>query len=132
VIGIFFQRPGEMIAMRWQDIDLGTGEWRYVPPKSINKKTCPNGLPHSVPLSHQAIGILNQLHPPTGDREYVFPSVRRNGGFVSAGTINKAIQIMGYDTAKDHCAHGFRSSARTMLDEVLGFGFSSGVDRAPT
>ena len=28
---------------------------------------------------------------------------------------------MGYDTSKDHCAHGFRSTARTILDEVLGF-----------
>lgn len=118
---LLFQRPGEMIAMRWQDVDLEAGEWRYTPPKSINKKTCPDGVPHSVPLSRQAIGILSQLHPLTGNGEYVFPSERRNGGCVSAGTINKALQIMGYDTAKDHCAHGFRSSARTMLDEVLGF-----------
>lgn len=118
---LLFQRPGEMIAMRWQDVDLEAGEWRYTPPKTIKKKTCPEGVPHSVPLSRQAIGILNQLHPLTGASEYVFPSERRNGGHASAGTINKALQIMGYDTSKDHCAHGFRSSARTMLDEVLGF-----------
>ena len=35
--------------------------------------------------------------------------------------INKALQIMGYDTLKTHCAHGFRPTARTILDEVLGF-----------
>ena len=118
---LLFQRPGELIAMRWQDIDLALGEWRYVPPKTIKKTTCPDGVPHTVPLSQQAIGILNELHPLTGNGVYVFPSERRNGGHASAGTINKALQIMGYDTAKQHCAHGFRSSARTMLDEVLGF-----------
>jgi integrase len=118
---LLFQRPGEMIAMRWQDIDWQAGEWRYVPPKTIKKTTSPAGVVHTVPLSQQAIAILKDLHPLTGAREYVFPSERRNGGHASAGTINKALQILGYDTAKEHCAHGFRSSARTMLDEVLGF-----------
>jgi integrase len=118
---LLFQRPGEMIAMRWQDLDLEAGEWRYVPPKTIKKTTCPDGVPHTVPLSRQAIGILKELHPLSGGGVYVFPSQRRGGQHASEGTINKALQIMGYDTLKDHCAHGFRSTARTILDEVLGF-----------
>jgi integrase len=118
---LLFQRPGEMIAMRWADIDWEKSEWCYVPPKTIKKTTCPTGVPHIVPLSKQVIGILQELQPLTGRGEYVFPSERRQGGHASAGTINKALQIMGYDTSKEHCAHGFRSSARTILDEVLGF-----------
>lgn len=118
---LLFQRPGELIAMRWSDVDLEAGEWRFTPPKTIKKTTCPDGVPHTVPLSQQAIGILRELEPLTGDRDYVFPSERRQGGHASAGTINKALQIMGYDTTKTHCAHGFRSTARTLLDEVLGF-----------
>lgn len=118
---LLFQRPGEMIAMRWEEIDWEKAEWCYVPPKTIKKTTCPTGVPHIVPLSQQAIGILQELKPLTGGGEFVFPSERRQGGHASAGTINKALQIMGYDTSKTHCAHGFRSSARTMLDEVLGF-----------
>lgn len=118
---LLFQRPGEMIAMQWADIDWEQGEWRYTPPKTIKKTTCPEGVSHTVPLSQQAIGILRELQPLTGERGYVFPSERRQGGHASAGTINKALQIMGYDTSATHCAHGFRSSARTMLDEVLGF-----------
>lgn len=118
---LLFQRPGEMIAMRWADIDWEKGEWCYVPPKTIKKTTCPDGVPHTVPLSNQAIGALQELQLLTGGGEFVFPSERRQGGHASAGTINKALQILGYDTGKTHCAHGFRSSARTMLDEVLGF-----------
>ena len=118
---LLFQRPGEMIAMQWSDLDLESGEWRYTPPKTVKKTTCPDGTPHTVPLSKQAIGILRELHPLTGQSPFVFPSQRRQGKHASEGTINKALQIMGYDTSKDHCAHGFRSTARTILDEVLGF-----------
>lgn len=118
---LLFQRPGEMISMQWKDLDFDSGEWRYIPPKTIKKTTCPEGIPHTVPLSKQAIGILKELHPLTGSGQYVFPSQRRQGKHASEGTINKALSIMGYDTSKTHCAHGFRSSARTMLDEVLGF-----------
>lgn len=118
---LLFQRPGEMIAMEWAGIDLEAGEWRYTPPKTIHKVKCPDGIPHVVPLSRQAAAILADLHRLTGQGRYVFPSQRRGGKHASAGTINKALQGMGYDTGKTHCAHGFRSSARTMLDEVLGF-----------
>ncbi len=118
---ILFQRPGEMISMEWEDIDFNTGEWRYIPSKTIHKIKSPEGVPHIVPLSTQAVSILSELHPLTGRGRYVFPSQRKEDKHASAGTINKALQIMGYDTSKEHCAHGFRSSARTMLDEVLGF-----------
>ncbi|GAB1260780.1 tyrosine-type recombinase/integrase [Aurantivibrio plasticivorans] len=118
---LLFQRPGEMITMEWAHLDLDKGEWRYVPPKTIKKTTCPEGVPHIVPLSTQAIGILKDILPLTGSGRYVFPSQRRQGGHASAGTINKALKTMGYDTQTEHCAHGFRSTARTILDEVLGF-----------
>ncbi|MDQ2076082.1 integrase arm-type DNA-binding domain-containing protein [Marinimicrobium sp. ABcell2] len=117
---LLFQRPGEMIAMEWEQLDLEAGEWRYTPPKTIHKVKCPDGIPHIVPLSTQAVAILTDLYPLSGHGRFVFPSQRREGGHASAGTINKALQNMGYDTAVEHCAHGFRSSARTMLDEVLG------------
>jgi integrase len=67
------------------------------------------------------LSILNDLQPLTGNGRYVFPSELRQGGHVSDMTINKALKLMGYNTSETHCTHGFRSSARTMLDEVLGF-----------
>lgn len=121
VCPLLFQRPGEMITMEWAALDFEAAEWRYTPPKSIKKKTCPEGIPHLVPLSKQVIAILSDLRPLTGKGRYVFPSELRQGGHVSDMTINKALKLMGYNTSETHCAHGFRSSARTMLDEVLGF-----------
>lgn len=117
---ILFQRPGEMISMEWAHIDFEAHEWRYTPPKTIHAIKCPDGVQHIVPLSTQAVFILKELYPLTGRSRYVFPSQRKQDKHASGGTINKALQIMGYDTSETHCAHGFRSSARTMLDEVLG------------
>lgn len=38
---------------------------------------------------------------------------------MSDDTLNKALRIMGCDTSPggDHCAHGFRSTASTLLNE---------------
>ena len=80
------------------------------------------GVPHIVPLPQQAIAILQDLQPLTGRGRYVFPNQsKRRTHHASNGTINKALQNMGIDTKTIHCAHGFRATARTILDEQLGF-----------
>lgn len=113
---MLFQRPGEMIAMEWAEIDLEVGEWNI--PATKMKMS----IAHLVPLPHQAIAILQELYPLTGTGKYVFPSQsKRRTHHASNGTINKALQGMGVDTKTQHCAHGFRATARTMLDEQLGF-----------
>lgn len=113
---LLFQRPGEMISMEWCEIDLETAEWR-IPAEKMKMST-----PHIVPLPGQAITILKDLQPLTGQRKYVFPNQRSpRDKHISAGTINKALQNMGFNTKTEHCAHGFRAMARTMLDEQLGF-----------
>jgi integrase len=118
---LLFQRTGDMIAMRWQDIDFEAREWRFIPQKSIKKAICPEGIPHIVPLCTQAIALLMDLHPLTGDKVYVFHSQMRQGKHVSEGTAMKALRQMGYDTSETQSGHGFRATARTILDEVLGF-----------
>ncbi len=113
---ILFQRPGEMIAMEWGEIDLEEGQW------DIPAKKMKMGIEHTVPLPKQAITILSDLQPLTGGFRYVFSSQRSpRDKHVSDGTINKALRTLGVDTKHEHCAHGFRASARTMLDEQLGF-----------
>jgi integrase len=113
---MLFQRPGEMIAMEWEDISLDSGEWN-IPAAKMKMR-----IAHTVPLPQQAIAILKDLHPLTGEFKYVFPSQsKRRTHHASNGTINKALQNMGIDTKTQHCAHGFRATARTMLDEQLGF-----------
>jgi integrase len=76
---------------------------------------------HKVPLSRQPLAILAELRPLTGRGRYLFSHDDDVPMFDN--TINKALRIMGYDTGPggDHCAHGFRSSASTLLNEEGAF-----------
>lgn len=112
---LLFQRPGEMISMRWSEIDWKQSLWRLPADKMKTRQA------HDVPLSTQAISILKDLEPLTGNLPYVFPNARRRKHHASPATINSALQKLGYDTQKVHCAHGFRASARTLLEEQLDF-----------
>jgi integrase len=107
-----FVRPGELRTAKWSDIDLDAGEWRFTAPKT---KT-----PHIVPLAAQAVATLRELQPLTGDGPYVFPCARSKQRPMSDNAILAAMRRMGINKTTA-CGHGFRASARTMLDEVLGF-----------
>jgi integrase len=96
----------------WKDIDLDAAEWRYIVTKT---KT-----PHIVPLSRQAVKILRELHPLTGDGQFVFPGARTNKRPMSDNAVLAAMRRMGIDK-EEMSGHGFRAVARTILDEVLGF-----------
>jgi len=73
--------------------------------------------PHIVPLSRQAIGILQELKPLTGEGKYVFPSVRSSDRPMSENTLNAALRRLGY-TKDEMVAHGFRTMASTRLHEM--------------
>jgi integrase len=109
---LVFARPGELRHARWADINFETSEWRYRVSKTKTD--------HVVPLSCQAIAILEELHPLTGQSAFVFPSARTNTRPMSENTINAAMRRL--DIGKDqHTAHGFRAMARTILEEVKGY-----------
>ena len=105
-----FVRPGELRHAEWAEIDLKKKEWR-IPPEKMKMKR-----PHIVPLSKQAVEVLEELKPLTGNGRYLFPSVRSQQRPMSENTINAALRGMGY--AKDKMTgHGFRSMASTLLNE---------------
>lgn len=106
-------RPGELRHAEWSEIDFETGEWR-IPPSKMKLKVA-----HIVPLSTQANAILIDQQRLTGHGRYVFPSLRSGERPMSENTINSAIRNMGYDKSV-HTGHGFRATARTIMDEVLG------------
>ena len=109
---MLFVRPGELRCAQWADIDLDKAEWRYTASKT--------GQPHIVPLARQAVAVLRDLHPLTCRGPYVFPSARTNARPMSDAAINAALRRLG--VAKETASgHGFRATARTLLDEVLGF-----------
>ncbi len=107
---LVFVRPGELRHAKWEDIDLENAEWRFTVSKTNTQ--------HIVPLSKQALDILNEIHPLTGDETYVFPSTRSNKRPMSDNAILAAMRRMGIE--KDEMSgHGFRAMARTILDEEL-------------
>lgn len=120
---LVFQRPGEVRAMTWAEVDLEKAMWT-IPAARMKrgKQEKANGDPHLVPLSSQAVALLRELQPLTGHRgpdSFVFPSERGEGRTLSENGVRMALRTLGYAN-EDHTPHGFRASARTMLDEVLG------------
>ncbi len=109
---LVFVRPGELRQAQWCDIDLENAEWRFLVTKTDTQ--------HIVPLSHQAVGIINELQPITGQGRYLFPSARSIERPMSDNAILTAMRSMGIPK-EEMSGHGFRAVARTLLDEVLGF-----------
>ena len=107
---LVFVRPGELRQAEWTEFDLAKAEWR-IPAERMKMKA-----PHLVPLSRQAVEILQELHPLTGHGRYVFPSVRSTARPMSENTVNAALRRMGF-TKDEMTGHGFRSTASTLLNE---------------
>jgi len=111
---MLFVRPGELRSMEWAELDLDAAEWR-IPGSKMKMK-----VDHLVPLSTQALALIEAMKPLTGTRRYVFPSIGRSEDRpMSENTINSALHAMGINK-ETHSAHGFRAMARTIMDEVLG------------
>ncbi|MYM75490.1 integrase arm-type DNA-binding domain-containing protein [Duganella sp. FT134W] len=109
---LLFVRPGELRAAEWCEFDLDAAAWR-IPAAKMKMKT-----EHMVPLCTQAVALLRELHRVTGHGKFVFPSLRTEDACMSENTINAALRGMGYPK-EVMTAHGFRATARTILDEVL-------------
>jgi integrase len=71
---------------------------------------------HIVPLSTQAVAVLQELFALTGGGQYIFPGARTNGRPMSENTVNGALRRLGY-SGDEMTGHGFRSMASTLLNE---------------
>ncbi len=111
---LVFVRPGELRKAEWSEIDLDLAEWN-IPAEKMKMRQA-----HLVPLSRQAVAILRELYPLTGNSKYLFPSVKTLTRPMSDNTVNSALKRLGYDS-DEMTTHGFRATARTILDETLGF-----------
>ncbi|CAI1580550.1 Prophage CP4-57 integrase [Serratia fonticola] len=120
---LVFIRSSELRFARWEEIDFKKRMWAIPvsrkPIKGVRFSTRGTKMktPHLVPLSTQAIRILEQLQTLSGDLELIFPGYRDPTHPISENTINKALRIIGYDTKKDVCGHGFRTMACSALSE---------------
>src|SRR5450755_46658 len=107
---LLFVRPGELRKAEWKEIDMAKAEWR-IPAARMKMRSA-----HIVPLSRQAIAILEELNPVTGKRLLVFPGAANHTRPMSENTINLALRRLGYSN-KEMTAHGFRGMASTLLNE---------------
>mgnify|MGYP000443925468 CR=1 FL=1 len=108
---LLFVRPGELRNALWADIDFDKAEWRYTITKTETSII--------VPLATQALAILQELYPLTGSGRYIFPSARSIHRPMSDNAILAALRRLGIEK-EETTGHGFRATARTLLDEVLG------------
>ena len=107
---LVFVRPGELRGAEWAEVNLVRAEWR------IRAERMKMRTEHVVPLSTQAIQIIEELSQISGNGRYLFPSNRTLQRSMSENTLNAALRRMGYGS-DEMTTHGFRSMASTLLNE---------------
>ena len=113
-------RPADVRRMKRTEVDFDKRLWR-IPAERMKMRR-----PHDVPLSQQAVMVLKIVWPLNEENELVFPSLRSHKKPLSENAFNSVLRNMGY--SKDQAtAHGFRSTASTILNER---GFNADVIEA--
>ena len=109
-------RTSEVRFSKWADFDLDAGCWVIPEEQTGRKGKMGKRNPHAVPLCTQAVKILRDLYPVTGQGEYVFPNRNSAGRVISENTVLKIIETIGYKGRMT--GHGFRSLARSILGDM--------------
>lgn len=102
-------RPGEAASAEWKEINLESATWTIPKEKMKMKRD------HIVPLSRQAIKILQTMKPMSGHRKHVFPGRNDISGHINSSTANAAFKRMGYKSK--FVSHGIRALGSTILHE---------------
>ncbi|WP_408640577.1 tyrosine-type recombinase/integrase [Allosphingosinicella deserti] len=105
-----FVRPGELRHAEWAEFDFKERVWA-IPAEKMKMRR-----PHFVPLSRQALAILDDVRPVTAGQRYVFPCQGKRDRPMCENTLNLALQRLGYGGGR-MTAHGFRAMASTLLNE---------------
>jgi len=126
LLALTFVRPVELREAKWAEFDLDSDKPLWVVPecrlkqrterKNSATKSRHGAVDHNVPLAPQAVAILRELRRLTNG-PFLFPSVR-DADFISADTFIDAMNAAGIDTAIEHCLHGYRASAKTILKKA--------------
>ncbi|ENM2867230.1 integrase arm-type DNA-binding domain-containing protein [Citrobacter koseri] len=120
---LIFIRSSELRFARWSEIDFDTAMWTIPAEREAiegvkhSQRGSKMRTPHLVPLSHQSLAILKQVHKLSGERDFVFIGDHNPRKPMSENTVNKALRVMGYDTRVEVCGHGFRTMACSSLIE---------------
>jgi len=109
LMALTFVRTSELIGATWAEFDTEAARWN-IPAERMKMRT-----PHIVPLSRQALDVLDTLRTLTGQSNWLFPGDRNANKQMSNNTILKALERMGYKGRMT--GHGFRGLASTILHE---------------
>jgi len=109
LLALTFVRTSELRKAEWSEFDLENATWR-IPAERMKMRA-----PHIVPLSTQALAVLEELKPLTGGGRLLFPSQSKLTEPMSENTMLYAIYRMGYHSRAT--GHGFRATASTILNE---------------
>ena len=102
-------RPSEAAGAKWAEIDFENSLWDIPAERMKSKK------PHTVPLSEQAMALLELMKPISSNSQFVFPSNSDLKKHTNTSTANMALKRMGFQNQL--VAHGLRSIASTTLNE---------------
>jgi integrase len=106
-----FVRPGELRWAEWSEFDFDKRVWT-IPDHKMKMRR-----PHAVPLSRQALSIIEEIEHDASYSDFLFPSLRSVERPMSDNTINAALRRLGF--SKDQMTgHGFRAMAATLLNEM--------------
>jgi integrase len=103
-------RPGEVRLAKRDEINFEKAMWRIPAERTKVRRQ------HDVPLSRQAVTVLEKIWPLSENGELIFPSVRSWNKPLSDNAMNSSFRRMGY-TKDEVTAHGFRATASTILNE---------------
>ena len=115
LMAYLWQRPTELRRAEWSEFDIAGARWT-IPAPIMKIKDRPA---HIVPLPRQALAVLKELQTYTGDQRFLFPGIGSRERPISENTVNQALRNLGYDTKAQHCGHGFRTTASTLIEEEL-------------
>jgi integrase len=110
LLALTMTRPGDVRHMRKSEIVFPKALWR-IPAERMKMRR-----PHDVPLSKQALAIIREMWDLTAGNGLLLPSIRSAVKPLSENAMNSALRRMGY-SKEEATAHGFRSSASTILNE---------------
>ena len=134
LLALTFARIGDICTMKWAEIDMSAKQWEFEPQKGVNRNDMVDSL--VIPLAPQTIAILERMREITGSMEYVFYNGRRKAKpYADGQQVNKLLNSQSMNKAKIgkdfcnrgyfgvHSPHGFRATARTILEERLNYDY---------
>ncbi len=109
-------RPGELRQAEWREFDVDKGLW-VIPLARMKMRDDGRRADHVVPLSRQALSILEAQKLLTAHQRYVFPNARTELRPLTDAALSVGLIALGY--RGQHVPHGFRTTFKTLAQEIL-------------